>query len=201
MAVSLGATSNPGFVKAARDGDGGLQPPSATEGAMRSVVEQEEDNEALVESQERVWLLQTECKSTLQRVRSILESLSSTIQQGEGTRAQPLRAGLEEEHGLRFAAVVTCCALEAASVQFKLPKWNRGLPYRAVLAADAQIVLHPLVTMRNKVAQALQAFNSSLSSLMVRFDPFAPILLHAATFNESECIVGCLDTASLHFSP
>lgn len=101
------------------------------------------------------WLLTSECAVVLEHVHAVLHACAKAVGEPDGTRAQPLRAGAEDEDGVRFAAATSGCSLDAMSLQLKLAKWNRGAPFRAVLSPQARLPLPPLVAMRNKLAQSL----------------------------------------------
>lgn len=120
------------------------------------------------------WLLKNECKTVFASVRQLLKDVSISLH--EAQRSAPLRCvdpdrsastSSDEEPPLLASAMVGAFALEAFRLQLTLPKWNNEEPYATMLTAQkgARVPLPALVTMQNRVGQAIAALGQGHASL------------------------------------
>ena len=117
---------------------------------------------------ELAWILGSECPAVFARLASLLQGCLAQLQDASATsnRNEPLR-GESHDGALRFALTVGSRDLQALQVQFVLPKWNRGLPYKAALAGGRRfsLVLPQLLTLHNKLGQAVAALSDGHATL------------------------------------
>lgn len=115
---------------------------------------------------EITWLLDTECTAVFERLRVLLRDCSIALLEADEQTGAPLRCGSDDE-GLMVAAVLGASELTAMRIQLTLPK--QDLPYSAMLAGGQKfsLPLPALVTMKNRVAQAIAALNQGHASLKI----------------------------------
>lgn len=114
------------------------------------------------------WILSTECPAVFARIAALLEGCLAQLQDASATsnRNEPLR-GESQDGALRFALTIGPRDLQALQVQLSLPKWNRGQPWKSSLAGGrrASLVLPQLLTLHNKLGQAMAALSDGHATL------------------------------------
>lgn len=117
---------------------------------------------------ELAWILSTECPAVFARIAALLEGCLAQLQDASATsnRNEPLR-GESQDGALRFALTLGPRDLQALQVQLSLAKWNRGQPWKASLAGGrrASLVLPQLLTLHNKLGQAMAALSDGHATL------------------------------------
>ena len=131
-------------------------------GAAEPTPEEERRLEADSLRAELAWILGSECPAVFARLASLLQGCLAQLQDASATsnRNEPLR-GESHDGALRFALTAGSRDLQALQMHFVLPKWNRGLPYKAALAGGRRfsLVLPQLLTLHNKLGQAVAALS------------------------------------------
>ena len=128
------------------------------------------DLEAEALRREIQWLLSTECKRVFARIRQLLLGVSISLHEASSGRSAPLHcksrepATSSEDEPLLLTAVVGSTALTALRIHLTLPRWNQDMPYSALLGRMS-VPLPALVTMQNRVAQAIASLGVGHASL------------------------------------